>query len=308
METPLLFLLLITSTARAQTLKGLNDISTSSFHVCAAMKNPTVNNSVICWGSFTNNFNHQPNFPAGSGEFNSITTNNYHTCALDAHSHAHCAGINLYSLKTSFVGGQVMNIPGGDCDSSCRSNCYCTSTTVEYTALGAGRHHSCGLAVDKSIKCWGWDFHGQVRNIPYNQGTSTPTTLGATPVPTSSRDPSVCKDNNTAMVARWKADFPESSLNEWPALACRDLLDQCDLPIYGPYVVAALCPATCGVCHIKPQNSLSLLFLQLAVGNFHNCAVTAAQDVECWGEDYPHGQSKVPQNIRRIKIRPLRCG
>ena len=138
-------------------------------HACAVLSS----GSVKCWG---NNLYGQ----LGNGTTTSspaavtvtgittavaVGTNDYHSCALLAGGTVKCWGFGLW--------GQLGD--GGTAFSS--STPVDVSGITDAVAIAAGRHHSCAVLGDATIKCWGRNQYGQLGN-----GTTTDAT---TPVAVS---------------------------------------------------------------------------------------------------------------------------
>ena len=65
-----------------------------------------------------------------------VSTREFHTCALTRRGKARCWGANGYGQSN----------PPDD----------------TFVAIGAGEFHSCGIKTDGSLKCWGRDWHSQI--------------------------------------------------------------------------------------------------------------------------------------------------
>jgi alpha-tubulin suppressor-like RCC1 family protein len=96
-------------------------------------------------------------------QLHGVTTGFDHACALDATNHVWCWGRGEYGqLGNGSTGfNLVARAPQP------------VSTTLTFTALAAGLRHTCGIATDNRVYCWGDNEYGQL-GVGLN-------TLGMTP-------------------------------------------------------------------------------------------------------------------------------
>jgi len=153
-------------------------ISTGVYHSCAVLDN----GSVKCWGR--NNYGQlgidqkNNNIGDSSGEMAQLTGINlgtgrtataisvglYHTCALLDNASVKCWG---YSSKGT-LGLDNNTSPSGDYLWGGVSGEMASLPTVilgtgrTATAISAGMYHTCALLDNASVKCWGWNEHGQL--------------------------------------------------------------------------------------------------------------------------------------------------
>jgi len=94
------------------------------------------------------------------GEFLDVATGLEHTCALRADSTAACWGSNEF--------GQLGRAPGTTTCSRADRNIPCERSPrivpggLKFEKLSAGANHTCGLAVDWRVYCWGGNQLGQI--------------------------------------------------------------------------------------------------------------------------------------------------
>ena len=87
---------------------------------------------------------------AGGDRFVSMTLGDFHTCALTQGGSAYCWGANFNGAVG--IGSKESNVmlptavAGG----------------LTFSALGAGRLHTCGVTTSGDTYCWGWDHWGQL--------------------------------------------------------------------------------------------------------------------------------------------------
>jgi alpha-tubulin suppressor-like RCC1 family protein len=153
--------------------KTASAIATGNEHACALLND----GSVKCWGhndsgqlglgdtSYRGDGPNEmgDNLPAvdlGTGKTASaIVAGGYHTCALLNDGTVKCWGFNIYGQlglgDTSYRGDGPNemwdNLPAINLG---------TGTTA--SAIVAGLYHTCALLNDDSVKCWGYNGHGQL--------------------------------------------------------------------------------------------------------------------------------------------------
>lgn len=124
-------------------------------HTCAL----STGGSVWCWGSNTigqlgDGTNRERNGPVavaglGSG-VQAIVAGSYHTCALLGSGGVKCWGTNYEgqvgdgSFPSRFTPVDVVGLTAG------------------VQQIAAGGNHTCALTADGEVRCWGWNYAGQV--------------------------------------------------------------------------------------------------------------------------------------------------
>ena len=232
---------------------GTAQVSAGGSHTCAL----TTGGGVVCWGwnysgqigDGTDSTRMTPT--AVSGLANGVAVvaaGGSHTCALTTGGGVMCWGAN--------ANGQL-----GDGTTTSRrlTPTAVSGLTSGITAIAAGGAHTCALAADGSVLCWGSNLLGQL-----GDGTTTDRT---TPTPVSGlasgvvsiavRGPHTC-----ALTA-------EGSVLCWGFNAEGQLGDGTSTDRLVPTVVPGLVSGTTAV----------------TVGNRHTCALNAAGRVVCWGDD-----------------------
>jgi alpha-tubulin suppressor-like RCC1 family protein len=231
---------------------GVTAVATGEYHSCAV----TATGTVKCWG---NNENGQ----LGNGTTTSSTTpvdvsdlsgvvaltiGTDHACAVTSAGAVKCWGSN--------DSGKLGNGDKGDT--------YLTPIDVVGLSSGvqrvtAGMSHTCALMNNKSVKCWGANYDGQL-----GDGTTTsrlvPTdvpVLGTTVVSLSTRHLHTCAVTTVGAVKCWGNN------------ALGQLGDNTTNQRNVPTSVSNL---TSGVSSIH-------------VGHEHSCAVTSSGGVKCWGNN-----------------------
>jgi alpha-tubulin suppressor-like RCC1 family protein len=160
-------------------------LTTGANHTCAILDD----GSASCWG---NNYHGQLGSPAGAGSLYGSTiptptavqglaaevtqlvaSNGNHTCAVLSDETTSCWGRNDY--------GQLGNASGLGEQSP-----HAVPTTVQglsspVTSLATGTSHTCAVLADASMRCWGWNYFGQLgstRVVGGLEGWPTPDPTG----------------------------------------------------------------------------------------------------------------------------------
>jgi len=80
-----------------------------------------------------------------------VATGRVHACAIDQGNFAYCWGYNGYGESGNGVSTTTQyQLPQG------------VQTSHTFTALAAGQWHSCGIADDTHVYCWGNNWYGQL--------------------------------------------------------------------------------------------------------------------------------------------------
>ena len=95
---------------------------------------------------------------AGSDGFVALSTGREHTCALTADGAAYCWGSNEFGQLGVSAGEETC--PRGDRDISCRTRAVAVNTALKFRKIAAGGVHTCALALDDRVYCWGDNLRG----------------------------------------------------------------------------------------------------------------------------------------------------
>jgi alpha-tubulin suppressor-like RCC1 family protein len=153
-------------------LTGVAHVSAGGGHTCALLTNATV----ACWGgngfgelgnaanNGTTNASPTPTAVAGLTGVTQITTGQDHTCALLTNGTMTCWGYN----RSGELGNSATN---GTTNANPTPTVVAGLTGV--TQITSGFGHTCALATNGSVTCWGDNQSGELGN-PTNNGTTNP--------------------------------------------------------------------------------------------------------------------------------------
>jgi alpha-tubulin suppressor-like RCC1 family protein len=163
-------------------------VVTQSTFTCVDQPGP----SVQCWGAGgsgqlgngTNVTTHAPFTVTAAGgtavALRSVTTGQYHACALDLNGAAYCWGNGNYGQL-----GNGLPPSGGAGISSNRATPVTGGLT--FRAIAAGERHTCGIGTNNKIYCWGSNYHGELGTMYKSPGQ--PYTNGWVADPVQALDP-----------------------------------------------------------------------------------------------------------------------
>lgn len=206
---------------------------------------------------------------SGELEFQAISAGYDHTCALTSSGAVQCWGANQV--------GQLGNGRAGPDESSAEP--VRVESSLLFTAVNAGARHSCALAEDEIVYCWGESLRAQVGSFAddtchWADGTSVP--CSTTPVPAADG-----------------MAFQAISSGQWHT--CAGMTDR------GTYCWGAGHSGQLGIepdsvaprCSVGNQSvrcspdpvlvSGDLAFRFLGAGGSHNCGLVDDGEAFCWG-------------------------
>jgi alpha-tubulin suppressor-like RCC1 family protein len=231
-------------------------ISAGGSHTCAI----TSFGGVKCWGD-----NYYGALGDGTGSYTTapldvsgitanmiaVSTGAYHTCALSSSGSVKCWGYNYY--------GQL-----GDGTRTDRLTPVDVSgLTSGVSVISTGGSHTCALTSTGGVKCWGYNYYGQLGDGTTTQRTTPVDVSGLTSGVSviSTGGSHTCALTSTGGVKCW-------GRNDYGQVGDGTTTNRAS-----PVDVSGL---TSGV-------------IAISVGTDHTCAVTSTGGVKCWG-DKSYGQ------------------
>ena len=241
-------------------------IAPGAYHSCALI----VTGGVQCWGrndigEIGDGTTSGRSFPAavvglGSG-VNAVTSGSFHTCALMANGGAKCWGSGLSGAlgdgTTVQVAATPVNVQG-----------FPGEAAGSLTAIAAGYEHTCAIASDTRVWCWGKNDVGQLGSATSpgaNAPVGTPVVTGPAP-------------NNAYLMGSIALAMGQ---NHGCALSTSG-----GVKCWGDNQVGQI-----GNGSVNPMSfpadvvGLASGVRAIAANGYHSCALTAAGGVKCWGRN-----------------------
>ena len=235
---------------QVSSLTGVTQFATGYGHVCAVKSD----GSVVCWGwnvmmnlgTGTTTSSSTPVTPPGLTSATQVAAGAYGACVLLTDTTVRCWGAG--------GSGQLGN--GG--------TTYQTSSKTQPSALtgvsglsNAKGQHSCAIMADKTIKCWGYNDHGQVGN------NATANQLTPTLITTISDIENISSSNHTTCAVKTDGAAWCWGWASWNQLGNGSNADKF-VPTEVPNVSGAI---------------------QISAGYTHTCVVLADTTIKCWGRN-----------------------
>ena len=261
-------------------------ISVGSNHTCALLDNA----SVKCWGYNNSGQLGQgstSNLGDASGEMGdnlaaidlgsgrtatAISAGFYHTCALLDNASVKCWGYNAHGTL-----GQGSTNHLGDADNEMGDNLPAIDLGSGRTALAisAGVYHTCALLDNASVKCWGYNYYGQL-------GQGSTSNLGDAGSEMGDKLPAIDLGSGRTTTA----------ISAGVYYTCA-LLDNSDVKCWGYNAYGQLgqeSTSSLGDAGLEMGDNLPAIdlgsgrtALAISAGSAHACALLDNSAVKCWG-------------------------
>ena len=288
----------------------VKQISAGNYHTCAL----TVERFVQCWGS---NDSGQTDQGGTFYQFDEVAAGGNHTCGLKSNGEVKCWGDNdagqstvpfldHLDLERISAGSYHTCVVTNEGEVQCwGDNDYGQSTVPKdlgkVTQISAGGMHTCSVSDAGFVRCWGENNSGQ-SNVPEDLGKVTQISTGYQ---------HSCAVKESGNVICWGSnDRGESTADGSLGKASKVSLGEkstCVISIAGDancwegeeYCSGMHMDSACYGEMSKMPSDLGTV-ADIAVGDYHTCAITTAGLVRCWG-DNEYGQLLVPEDIGKVE-------
>ncbi|HUL49676.1 MAG TPA: hypothetical protein VLT79_06685 [Gemmatimonadales bacterium] len=232
-------------------------VSAGDNHTCAV----TVAGAAYCWGDnstgqlgdSTTTERHRPVVVSGGLTFATVSAGSNHTCGLTKAGTAYCWGWDRYGQ----LGVQIYD--GDSCGSfdPCSTQPVAVSSGITFTALSAGKDHTCGVTASGAAYCWGANDAGQLGDGTFTlRAAPAAVSGGLSFTAVSAGGTHTCGITTGGAAYCWG----DNSLGQLGAGATG--------PQLNPTAIAG-----------------GLLFTSMAAGDHQTCGVTTVGAVYCWGDN-----------------------
>jgi len=237
-------------------------IAVGANHTCGL----TTSGSAYCWGDNSGGELGQdtavgtvgtPIAVAGGRTYTTITSGDYHVCAIAVGGAAYCWGSDIFGFGSLGTG-----------DSAPHNTPTAVAGGHLFKAIDGGNVHTCGLTTGGDVYCWGWGAWGQLGNgarasqpAPVKVGggrTYTAVSVGAN---------HSCALGSGGQLFCWG--------NNGSSQLAGTATESCPLP---PSVGGSVPCTSTPIVAAGGQE-----FRALSAGYFHTCAIGAAGGAYCWG-------------------------
>lgn len=266
-------------------LTGVTAISAGQYNSCAILTDTTVK----CWGGNNNGGlgdgtsvnKSTPVQVTGLSGAVAITTGDLHSCALLSSGKAKCWGRNMEGQLGDATTVFGINRTPVDVVTSSTD----TSPLSGIAAISAGSTHTCAVMLDRTAKCWGFNYHGQLGSgtkspsnvsVPTNVRTSSSNSAPLTGVTAIAAGGSAAGQHHTCALLSSGAVKCWGS-NNFGQLGNGKTGDEYSLTgsIASPVDVRTSMSASTPLTGVKA----------ITAGDSYTCALLPQYEVKCWGRN-----------------------
>jgi len=142
---------------------------------------------------------------SGADGFVAVSVGQSHSCALKADGAAYCWGSNEFGQLG--IANAATTCLRGDRHVPCVATPRAVLGGLKYTRIAAGANHTCAIALDSRVYCWGDNLGGQIGDPAVRQATTpTPILANALFVDVASGDEHTCALRTDDVVMCWGAN------------------------------------------------------------------------------------------------------
>jgi alpha-tubulin suppressor-like RCC1 family protein len=238
---------------------GFVALAGGQYHTCGL----TASGEAHCWGWTLGEWHEIRTTPSrvpGDHRFATLTAGAAHTCALTADGTAYCWGANHSGELGTGTDAAGRTVASG---TPAR-----VATDISFIAITAGTSHTCGVAVDGTVHCWGMDWYGEIgrgrwemERVPTPSAVVGGHLFGAT----EAGQRATCALDREGRAFCW--GFGQiGQLGTLATSVCHDI-----------FISARCSPWPIPVATARR-------FVSLTSGGTHLCALTANGEAFCWGD------------------------
>jgi alpha-tubulin suppressor-like RCC1 family protein len=277
-------------------------------HTCALLSD----GSVKCWGSgCCNGYGTgigDNEVPASVGPLNigtppgiriqALALNGIYSCVMLSNGDVKCWGNNNFGQLGS---GNTVSVSN---PSNAGTISVTSSPAVRVRQLAAGFQHVCALLSDTSVKCWGYNANGQL-------GYGHTTHIGDNELPSSVGSVSITTPAGSQVRALAAGAHHSCALLDNGSIKCWGLNTYGQLG-YGHTRNIGDNEVPSSVGAVSVTAAPGVWVEQLALGDYHTCALLSDRSIKCWGENslgqlgYGHtrriGDDELPSSVGSVVL------
>lgn len=253
------------------------------------------NNELVCWGTDEYEIPQSPR-----GEFSEVSVGYWYACATDIEGYPHCWGLPGRHRDLDYGQTDAPKVPLHGISSGAWQACgldefdqiVCWGVVDgeyapcpgRYAKISNGYGVNCGLHLDGSIECWGWEGQYSQETTPYNDASSV----------------------DDLQIIDVSSGYGHScAVDEQGGLHCWGGASPVAVTPPDGFVFAKVAAGTEGNCGLSPSGELTCWqldapefyywdclnvggppagegWLQISVRHNHACALSADRQISCW--------------------------